>query len=52
MTKSAQRSEEYERFEALTKRLVAVPKAEINTAVKDKQRKARAKKARPAAASR
>ena len=47
------RSEEYQRFEALTKALVAVPKTEIEAAAKkDQQKKARAKKARPATASR
>lgn len=47
-------SEEYQRFEALTKALVVVPKTEIDAAAKkDKQKKARAKKTRrPAAASR
>jgi hypothetical protein len=47
-------SEEYQRFEALTQALVAVPKTEIDAAAKkDKQKKARAKKARrPATASR
>ncbi len=46
-------SAEYQRFEALTKALVAVSKTEIDTeAKKDKQKKARAKKARrPATAS-
>jgi hypothetical protein len=50
---TGRKSEEYERFEALSRKLVTVPKAEIETASKkDKQRKARAKKARTAAASR
>ncbi len=45
-------SEEYKRFEALTEALVAVPKTEIDAAVKkDKQKKARAKKARRLAAA-
>ena len=48
----AGKSEEYQRFEALTKALIAVPKPELDAAVKrDKQqkKKARAKKApRPA----
>jgi hypothetical protein len=54
MTKGSEpeagKSEEYQRFEALTKALIAVPKPEIDTAVKrDKAKKARAKKApRPA----
>jgi hypothetical protein len=48
-----ERSEEYERFEALTKKLVAVPKTEIHAAMKkEKQRKARAKKARRPATAR
>jgi hypothetical protein len=47
------RSEEYERFEAMTKALIAVPKTEIDAAAKkDKQKKARAKARRPATASR
>lgn len=45
--------EALERFVALTKDLVAVPKTEIVAAEKkDKQKKARAKARRPAAASR
>jgi hypothetical protein len=45
-------SEEFRRFESLTRKLVAVPKAEIDAALKkEKQRKARAKKPRRSAAA-
>lgn len=48
-----ERSEEYQRFEALTKALIAVPRTEIAAAAKkEKQKKARAKARRPATASR